>query len=84
VFLLIVFSRHADVVQILWREVPMGTTRNVLGIYRIIYAIQLLAQYSRDHFWPWYLWAVLGISKAGDADKPGDANMTGDADTTTE
>ncbi|WYZ36457.1 hypothetical protein EsH8_XV_000010 [Colletotrichum jinshuiense] len=45
----------------LWREVDLGTTRTVLGVYSIIYAIQLLAQDIRDHFWPWYLDHVLGI-----------------------
>ncbi|KAF4886524.1 hypothetical protein CGCF415_v015119 [Colletotrichum fructicola] len=69
--------------KILWREVSMGSTRNVLGIYRIIYAIQLLAEYSRDHFWPWYLRAVLGISTAGDANMAttSDENMTMTSDT---
>ncbi|EFQ36759.1 hypothetical protein CGRA01v4_15097 [Colletotrichum graminicola] len=62
---------------ILWREVPMGTTRNVLGIYRIVYAIQLLAEYSRNHFWPWYLRAVLGISTNGDAYEASNLNTTG-------
>ncbi|KAK2036233.1 hypothetical protein LZ31DRAFT_536602 [Colletotrichum somersetense] len=45
----------------LWREVDLGTTRTALGVYSIIYAIQLLAQDTRDHFWPWFLDNVLGI-----------------------
>lgn len=60
------FLVRTDMLQVLWREVPMGTTRNVLGIYRIVYAIQLLVRYSKDHFWPWYLREILGISVAGD------------------
>ncbi|KAK1977120.1 hypothetical protein LZ30DRAFT_732602 [Colletotrichum cereale] len=64
---------------VLWREVPIGTTRNVLGIYRIVYAIQLLAEYSRDHFWPWYLDAILGISTTGHANTTGHAKLSTDA-----
>ncbi|KAJ0163396.1 hypothetical protein CTA2_3069 [Colletotrichum tanaceti] len=45
----------------LWREVDLGTTRTVLGVYSIVYAIQLLEQDIRNHFWPWYLEHVLSI-----------------------
>ncbi|KAF4922554.1 hypothetical protein CGCVW01_v005219 [Colletotrichum viniferum] len=68
---------------VLWREVPIGTTRSVLGIYRIIYAIQLLAEHSRDCFWPWYLRAILGISMNSDADMTGDTNTAADANEST-
>lgn len=47
---------------VLWAEAPFGSTRDVLGVYKIVYGLQVLATWSRLTFWPWYKQEVLGIS----------------------
>jgi len=47
--------------QILWLKFLLGDTRSLLGIYRIVYALQVLASWSRDEFFPWYKVNILGM-----------------------
>lgn len=44
---------------ILWAKYPIGSTHDVLGVYRIFYAIQQLACWSRDTFLPWFTRCIL-------------------------
>ncbi|RKU45468.1 hypothetical protein DL546_007918 [Coniochaeta pulveracea] len=45
--------------KVLWYDCPFGHTRDVLGIYKIVYGVQKLVTYSKDVFWPWYKDAIL-------------------------
>jgi hypothetical protein len=46
--------------QVLWFDCPFGSTRDVLGIYKIICGLQKLVGFFTDVFWPWYKNEVLG------------------------
>ena len=40
----------------------IGSTNSVLGIYQIVRALQFLAKWSLDVYWPWYRRVVLELS----------------------
>ncbi|KAF4503952.1 hypothetical protein G6O67_008578 [Ophiocordyceps sinensis] len=37
----------------LWTEQPIGSTRSALGTYQVIRAVQYLAWWCEDVYWPW-------------------------------
>ncbi len=41
----------------------IGETRTVIGIYKVLAAIQALADWSVDDYQPWFLKEVIGIGK---------------------
>lgn len=45
--------------QVLWTKQYIGSTSSILGIYQIVTALQYLAKWSVEVFWPWYRRAVL-------------------------
>ncbi|KAH6869413.1 hypothetical protein B0T10DRAFT_501528 [Thelonectria olida] len=45
---------------VLWLEKHFGSTTSSLGVYKIVWALQRLARWSEDVFWPWYKSNVLG------------------------
>ncbi|KAJ9130074.1 hypothetical protein NKR23_g12358 [Pleurostoma richardsiae] len=47
---------------VLWVQRPLGNTKSILGIYKVLYSLQLLLRWSRDEFWPWYKADVLGLA----------------------
>lgn len=46
---------------VLWTDLPFGSTRDTLGIYKIVAGLQHIARYVEGTFWPWYQDAVLGM-----------------------
>lgn len=53
------WKTNANSPQTLWSAYPFGDTREPFGVYKVIYGIQRLVDYSLDVFWPWYQQAVL-------------------------
>ncbi|KAL9603508.1 MAG: hypothetical protein Q9179_002178 [Wetmoreana sp. 5 TL-2023] len=47
---------------IVHRDIPLGSTRNILGIYQIILALQRLAKWVAEEYRPWWITNVLGES----------------------
>ncbi|KAK7397877.1 hypothetical protein QQX98_012755 [Neonectria punicea] len=47
---------------ILWTKLVFGLTNTALGVYQIIYGLQLLRNWARDTYWP-YLKQLLLIAK---------------------
>ncbi|ROV87070.1 hypothetical protein VMCG_10902 [Cytospora schulzeri] len=50
----------------LWTDFPIGDTRSVIGIYRLVWAIQRVSEWASSEYWPWYKMAVLGIRRLPD------------------
>jgi len=50
---------------ILWVEWPIGTTRDIVGVYQIVYGIQMLAKWAREIYWPWFKKYVLKLDGQG-------------------
>lgn len=46
---------------ILWSDCPFGSTRDLLGVYKVVCGVQRLAAFARDIYWPWYRTCVLGL-----------------------
>ncbi|KAL5903048.1 hypothetical protein ACKVV7_011356 [Pyricularia oryzae] len=46
---------------VLWTECTIGSTSNLLGIYKIIWCVRRLARYVKERYWPWYAEHVLGL-----------------------
>ncbi|KAI6293855.1 hypothetical protein MCOR34_009805 [Pyricularia oryzae] len=46
---------------VLWTESTVGSTSNLLGIYRIIWCVRRLARYVEERHWPWYAEYILGL-----------------------
>ncbi|TLS20442.1 uncharacterized protein PpBr36_11277 [Pyricularia pennisetigena] len=46
---------------VLWTESTIGSTSNLLGIYRIIWCVRRLARYVEERHWPWYSEHILGL-----------------------
>jgi hypothetical protein len=46
--------------QVLHGDWDVGNTRTVIGIYKILAAIQALAEWSINDYQPWFLREVLG------------------------
>jgi hypothetical protein len=51
----------AKSLQILWRDFPLGDTRDVTNTYRLIWALQRLVKWALDDYWPWYKKSILGM-----------------------
>ena len=48
-------------IQVLHGDWVIGETRSVIGVYKILAAIQALAEWSIADFQPWFLREVLGV-----------------------
>ncbi|KAF2453086.1 hypothetical protein BDY21DRAFT_424703 [Lineolata rhizophorae] len=48
---------------VFWEAIPLGSTNTALGVYRIIYSIQLITHSMMEPggFWPWYQTSILRI-----------------------
>ncbi|TQN64967.1 hypothetical protein CSHISOI_10466 [Colletotrichum shisoi] len=49
-----VASTRKDDETTLWTEQPIGSTRSALGTYQVIRAVQYLAWWCEDVYWPWF------------------------------
>lgn len=54
---------------ILWTEFTIGSTSNLLGIYRIIWYVRRLVRYVKEKYWPWYAKHVLGLCLNAEKDQ---------------
>ncbi|KAF7548362.1 hypothetical protein G7046_g8702 [Stylonectria norvegica] len=46
---------------VLWLEQPLGSTSNIVGVYKIIWSLQRLAQWAAEVYWPWFRQNGLGV-----------------------
>ena len=37
---------------VFWKDIDIGSTKSVLGIYQLINSLQLLGKWARDDYWP--------------------------------
>jgi hypothetical protein len=51
--------------QVLHGDWAIGDTRTVIGAYKILAAIRVLAEWSVDYYRPWFLREVVGIGEVG-------------------
>ncbi|GJC85432.1 hypothetical protein ColLi_08270 [Colletotrichum liriopes] len=49
-----VASTRRDDETTLWTEQPIGSTRSALGTYQVIRAVQYLAWWCQEIYWPWF------------------------------
>ncbi|EHA58138.1 hypothetical protein MGG_16483 [Pyricularia oryzae 70-15] len=54
---------------VLWTEFTIGSTSNLLGIYRIIWCVRRLARYVKERYWPWYAEHVRGLCLNAEKDQ---------------
>lgn len=54
---------HANERIDLIKELHLGDTGSVAGVYQVMAPIQRIAQWIRDDYRPWFESAILGISK---------------------
>ncbi|KAI2481043.1 hypothetical protein Ptr902_08069 [Pyrenophora tritici-repentis] len=47
---------------VLWEKVLLGSTQNVLGVYQIIAALQVLGQWCEEVYRPWFRAHVIGVA----------------------
>lgn len=57
---LAVSTREGDK-TVLWLEYGFGSTASALGVYQIVWVLQLLARWAEDEYWPWFRRHALGV-----------------------
>ncbi|KAK2051531.1 hypothetical protein LY76DRAFT_528409 [Colletotrichum caudatum] len=61
-----VASTRQDDKTILWTRQSIGSTQYLLGTYRVVRALQYLAWWSAEVYWPWFCDHVLAMPSVDD------------------
>ncbi|KAK1573280.1 uncharacterized protein LY79DRAFT_697866, partial [Colletotrichum navitas] len=61
-----VASTRQDDKTILWTRQSIGSTQYLLGTYRVVRALQCLAWWSAEVYWPWFCDHVLVMPSVDD------------------